>query len=82
MVRKYADILAVCKFLRIKVLKRLFNKAHNFDSSLTDLLSQHAQLLKNEEVISKTDLQQISKDIERISLHPILKQKEVRCHLE
>jgi len=31
MVRKYSEILAICKFLRTKVLKRLFTKAHTFD---------------------------------------------------
>jgi len=28
MVRKYSDILQICKNLRIKVFKRLFNRAH------------------------------------------------------
>jgi len=32
-------------------------------------------------IISKQDFAQIRKDIDRISLHPILKTAEVRAHL-
>ena len=81
MIRKYSDILSVCKNLRTKVLKRLFSKAHTFDAGIASFLNKHSELLKNEAIMSKQDSTQIRKDIERISLHPILKSTEVRAHL-
>ena len=38
--------------------------------------------MNGENIISKQDLSQIKKDIERISLHPILKSEEVRTQIQ
>lgn len=51
MIRRYSDILQVCKNLRIKVFKRLFSRAHTFDGGLTNFLYLHSEILKNEDVI-------------------------------
>lgn len=83
MIRKYSDILQICKNLRIKVFKRLFNRSHQFDGNVQAFLAKHQEILKfNESIMSKSDANQIRKDIERISLHPILKNEEVRSQIQ
>lgn len=37
--------------------------------------------LENPMIISQVDLSQISKDVERINVHPVLKSKEVRAEI-
>lgn len=81
LIRNYSEILQVCKSLRVKVFKRLFSKANHFDGSIQSFLMQHHEILKNEQIMTKQDISQIRKDIERINLHPILKNEEVRSHL-
>ena len=82
MIRRYSDILRICKSLRIKAFKRLFSKSQSFEGPIDRFINQHQEMLNyNEAIMVKSDLSQVKKDIERISLHPILKSEDVRSQL-
>ena len=69
--------------MRIKVFKRLFNRAHQFDGNIQSFLIKHGEIVKNnEKIMSKSDTVQIRKDIERINLHPVLKLDVVRSQIQ